>query len=431
MRKLILVVVALGWLPLACLGGDKDAQVKLPEGDLKTFRSATEKIVDLLSKDKTTDFLAEQLKLKKLVDDFQKKNKWSPLADTESWSNLIYEAMAPDKLPKEWRAVSDFMQKPIAMSDKAFKDKEYLLSIPKDYKPDKKFPVLELLHPKLTGAGQLADRVRDWATKAYPKEIRDQFIVVVPIDKPDKAGDRDPEWASLQGKEQVMGTLNEGVLFNLSYDPRRLYLDGDGDSVRFATFHPSIFAGIICRGAPPDGLWGENLGNTAVLIVGSAEDAKKAEQADISPLLGAKNVADNAGVLAWLKESPAKNVNPMKIKHRTADSSRGANFWLDADVDAVDAKTPLGEYPSYEAEANRETNEIIIKCSSRVRTLRVYLNDQLADLDKPVKIIVNGTARYEGKVARDLRTMFECCYKTNSNANIGAVYVDIQTISVK
>jgi hypothetical protein len=40
------------------------------------------------------------------------------------------------------------------------------------------------LHGKMAGAGKLQDRVRDWATKLYPKEIRDQFIIIVPIDKP-------------------------------------------------------------------------------------------------------------------------------------------------------------------------------------------------------------------------------------------------------
>jgi len=37
--------------------------------------------------------------------------------------------------------------------------------------------------------------------------------------------------------------------------------------------------------------------------------------------------------------------------------------------------------------------------------LRVYLNDHLADLDKPVKIVANGKTVFEGKVVRSVATL--------------------------
>jgi hypothetical protein len=415
--------------------GDKDTR-HLAEGDLKTLRASTEKIVTLMLSNDKTKRLEEELKLQKVLDDIAKKNKWSPLVDTDSWARMIHESFVPTKLPKELRATSDFMQKPLPMKEADFEKRgiEFNISIPKDYKPDKLLPVVVLLPGKLPGTGPLKDRLRDWATKVYSKEFRDQFIIVVPIQKVNEKEKeaRDPEWASLQrgeGADQVMWTLREAVLESLAFDPRRLFLDGDGDAVKFASYYPGIFAGVVCRGAPPEGIAGENLTNTKVLIVGPPELAKKAAEADISPLK-ADTITEEAGIADWLQKCPPKELDPPKIKHRTNSSALAANFWIDADVDAVDPKMPIGNYPSYEAEANRETNEIIITTNDRVRMLRLFLNDKLVDLDKPIKVIVNGATKYEGKETRELDRMFTISYD-GSNGNVGAVYVKLRPIPLK
>ena len=38
-------------------------------------------------------------------------------------------------------------------------------------------------------------------------------------------------------------------------------------------------------------------------------------------------------------------------------------------------------------------------------SLRIYLNDTLADLDQPVKFVVNGKTVFDGKVKRTVATL--------------------------
>ena len=48
------------------------------------------------------------------------------------------------------------------------------------------------------------------------------------------------------------------------------------------------------------------------------------------------------------------------------------------------------ESPRIDAKADRATNTVTID-SQKISDLLIYLNDELVDLDKPVKFVVNGT----------------------------------------
>jgi hypothetical protein len=54
------------------------------------------------------------------------------------------------------------------------------------------------------------------------------------------------------------------------------------------------------------------------------------------------------------------------------------------------------------AQLNGSDNQ---RVAARGVKLRVYLNDTLADLNQPGKIVVNGKTQFEGRVTRQLSTI--------------------------
>ena len=54
------------------------------------------------------------------------------------------------------------------------------------------------------------------------------------------------------------------------------------------------------------------------------------------------------------------------------------------------------------AEVNGSDNQRVAAADV---ALRIYLNDTLADLNRPVKVMVNGQTRFDGRVTRQVATL--------------------------
>jgi hypothetical protein len=98
-------------------------------------------------------------------------------------------------------------------------------------------------------------------------------------------------------------------------------------------------------------------------------------------------------VLPWLEKAP-RNPWPklfVRVPHEGLFGVSRRLYWIEADSDQA----------TFRAEAKGQEIAIL---AARTRRLRVWLGDALADLDKPLKVTVNGRAAFEGKVARSIRS---------------------------
>ncbi len=77
----------------------------------------------------------------------------------------------------------------------------------------------------------------------------------------------------------------------------------------------------------------------------------------------------------------------MRIEPNTDDHNRA--YWVDIEkADSIDS-TPDDRRVRVEAVADRANNTVRVQCVG-VERLRLYLNDELLDLDKPFLVVVNG-----------------------------------------
>jgi hypothetical protein len=306
-----------------------------------------------------------------------------------------------------------------------------LVSVPVDF-AKVNYPVLLALHPSDSEIGkglssmkkgkEIEDAATAWATATYSKELLAKAIVVVPILDCVKRGEDGisfsrPAWDSRDGIDWAMKALQEVVLKALNYDCKRIFIDGSGSgaaaAVDFCARYPGLQTGAIVRGAPPadpDFLQRfENAAGTPILFVGGNKEKVKVKAPDtgeekeeekivpfaktlldkyataegFSPLLVQKDVLDDATLLSWLGEHP-KVFAPKKIRLRASEAAYAESYWLVVkDYDANDEGDPI----FIEAVADREKNEITVVTNKKVKAFGVFLNDDVLDLSREVRIL--------------------------------------------
>jgi len=64
--------------------------------------------------------------------------------------------------------------------------------------------------------------------------------------------------------------------------------------------------------------------------------------------------------------------------------------------------------------------------TEEVRELRVYLDDAMVDLDKPVTITVNGRKLHDATVKRSMDVMIEEAHKRRDTGMIFSTFVDLK-----
>jgi dienelactone hydrolase len=141
-------------------------------------------------------------------------------------------APKPDAAP----ALKYEVGKEVTIDDAAMFDKHFILYVPKDYTPDREWPLIFCYH----GVNQTA--------KVWPfKELTDGkgYIVVGMSYLAERGGPDDQEWASLQR----IGKLVAG---SLKVNPRMIMIGGfslgGGWTYRLSNKDPSMFAAICALG---------------------------------------------------------------------------------------------------------------------------------------------------------------------------------------
>ncbi len=333
-------------------------------------------------------------------------------------------------------------------------------NVPKDYDPQRKWPLILTLH----GQGQTAEGMLDM-TLFFLGSRREEFIVVAPdriaADKDDEDGaialtlpahlaGRPRQWVeALRRKYHVDN--DRVLLVGYSLGGHNAWMAG--------LMQPELFAGVMPMATPLQAPGGEllyedllqNLANTYVLFVWGAKDNVDAEG---KPMLDGGNAARNKHMTAvmravgngrfdaaeladvghlnvvpppqlWTKFLDQRRERwPERVRQTFRLAEQSEAYWIAADRlqgEPLTDGTIQVEMQEGETEATATRRHLVsklglvegsirrgkrqeIKLNSRnaVRIV-LLLSDDIINLDEPITILRGRKKVYSGKVKRDMR----------------------------
>ena len=125
--------------------------------------------------------------------------------------------------------------------------------------------------------------------------------------------------------------------------------------------------------------------------------------------------ADTAAI-AWMAKYK-RNALPKEIVWRQEEVVRPSMYWVG--VNPADAR------PGMTVVAELARNEVKIVKSDYPK-LRVYLNDKMVDMDKPVKVTYQGRTLFEGKVERTMGCLAKTLQERGDRELMFSGYVDVE-----
>ena len=125
--------------------------------------------------------------------------------------------------------------------------------------------------------------------------------------------------------------------------------------------------------------------------------------------------ADTAAI-AWMTKYK-RNALPKKIVWRQEEVMRPFMYWLGVDLETA--------RPGMAVVAELSGNEIKIEACDYPK-LRIYLNDRMVDMDKPVKVTYEGKVLFEKKLARTAKCMARTLCERGDSELVFSGYVEVE-----
>jgi len=297
----------------------------------------------------------------------------------------------------------------------------YAVWVPKAYKPGEGagFPLILCLPGAKDGKTLAGDAflVDNWTDAGLREKV-----LIAAVNLPADAA----SWTEAQtadgkpgGIAAVMMSLRD-LRSKYAIDFDRVYLSGRESGVAAAlslgSKFPQVFAGVIGRSGDAGEIPADNFRNLPTFFAGGgAQSAAFEEQ---TKKLGYNNCTlkadgNDADALAWIDANP-RTANPAKVTLVPGRPIPSRVYWMKVPpTDAAAASIKI------EGEIDRAKNTITIT-GVGVRQVTLMLNDVLVDLDKPVTVVLNGTAR-EALLTRSLEDTLAMMYDATSEP--GRVYV--------
>jgi dienelactone hydrolase len=338
---------------------------------------------------------------------------------------------------------------------------EYALHVPKAYDPSKAWPLLVTLHG--TNREGRADAGARWITAWLANAIVcERFIVVAPTTVRHT-------WSSRQGHSHVLTAIDE-VARELHVDPDRVVLDGmsmgAGGTFDLAEYHPDRFAAIAPRCGAPDvrrkkdgslvPMLCENFRHVPIHWVVGAKDEKipidivRAAKDAIVAMKYACDYREHADgghdwslgkddeIAAWL-EKQRRPTYPDEVVWKSYEKGFPGAYWIEAtkrtdatpiltthlDMNARESETRAEFRPPVVIRARRAGNAIDVACEE-VKELRVWLDDAMLDLDRPVTVTLNGKRLFDGKAKRSVDTLIDEARRRRDRAMTFSAFVDVK-----
>lgn len=274
---------------------------------------------------------------------------------------------------------------------------DYALRLPKDYDAAKRYPLL-LTIPDFDE--KPADHLR---THWLDATVRDEAILVSP------AMPRELEsWTPVAvtgrpgGVTHVLTVLRV-VSARFSVDVDRVYLIGRGRgapaAIAAANNSPQRFAGVVTRSGEPGELGPRNFSNLPVLLIaGGAQASAFQEAADKLGFTHCTSLAAGGEreLWEWAGENPRKRA-PSKVNLVPGEPFPARVYWMRSASYEFDAAATV--------ELERSSNSVKVTANG-VWRVSLHLNDELLDLDKPLRVVANGVES-ERTVARSLASALD------------------------
>jgi len=341
-----------------------------------------------------------------------------------------------------------------AKSDLDGEEFTYAIQVPASYDPAKAWPLLITLHG---AGGNGPDWIRTWARTAGSTHV-----LLAPTTPRHT-------WAARQGHAYVLTALREtGDALNI--DPDRVYLDGmsmgAGGAFRLAEHVPDHWAAIGPRCNVPDirqkkdktfvTMLADNYRMVPVYWVLGAKDEKipiewgRAAKVELEAAKGELiyrefpegghewSLERDEAVLDWY-DRHTRSPYPNEILWKSYEKIFARAFWVEVtkrteppalimvhlDQKGAESERRTELRPPARVKATRKGNAIEMS-TEEVRELRVYLDDAMLDLDKPVTITVNGRKLHDGTVKRSMDVLIDDAHQRRDRSMLFSAFVDVK-----
>lgn len=370
----------------------------------------------------------------------------------DALKNLVGLKVSIDKI-KEWVSFSasytpqqsGIHRKLVPVGDKKG---ECFVYLPSDYSPDRQWPVVLALHG-VGGSGY--GQIMAWLRSSMHK---DDFIFIAPTYGSGL-------WWSEEGETIILSAINKAKQ-DYHLDTNKIYMSGfssGGHGVWYlAIRYPSLFAAInpVAGECPLSSLLINLMHVPAYIIHGVRDTVIPVEAArdansrlerlhykvicrELPELKHQFPMNETGRVLEWFLTNKRTRY-PKKIKYSTESTRYSVAYWAEItefsglirQTSGVPRNVPghlmrpegFPVTASVEAEIKEENNEIWLT-THEIKTLRLYLADELVDMEKPLKILVNGKSIYSGKIERNIRTILDSVKKMNDQEALFSAYIDL------
>ena len=363
--------------------------------------------------------IAEALEdVKESLDKLTKKTKGAdPLSCVEDLERAVF--YANDYGKKKVRKGKGKID-PWPLEHGYFGELPVVLRAPKAYNGSKGIYTLIL---SLPDEGQsAADHLQqDWTNTDL---LANSVLVSFDMPSDTTLWDQIGEPGNAGGLGMVMATFGQ-LNKTFAVDMDRVFLAGRGAAVpaaiNIAAQYPHVFAGVVGRaGDAAADADASNFINTATFFAGAGSGATSFQES--AKPLGVENCTISADaseddIWGWMQET-RRDPMPSRVLFKPTSRVGSTSFWLQAQ--GFEENTS-----SVEAVADRETNTITITAEN-VATVNLFFSDLLVDMDKPIKVITNGTV-HEDLIPRNFQTMLTNAY---NNGDTGRIFTANHTYNI-
>lgn len=371
------------------------AQEGIKAADVKTLGKDLAKYVEAWRKNKGLD--VARADVAERLDSLKKKLKdREPLALTADIGKALWEALDyPSAKGLKKGHVDD-----VQFVDKENQlDLKYAIWAPSKYDFKKAYPVIFCIPGK--GEKPTDHLTEQWTSQA----IRENAILVAVPMPDDVALWTEVGAAGKWGGIAILFTTYREVTRTYATDFDRVYLAGRGEgvaaAVAIASRNPDRFAGIIGRTGDPGETPAENFRNLPTFFAGAGAGAtafgEKCTKAGYDNcILKPEGTEDD--VWAWIQDHPRIS-NPTEVVLVPDTSLNYKAYWLQ--VPPWDGQGTA----SVRAKIDRASNTVTVDGEGFTGVV-LYFNDVLVDLDKPVKVVCNGSDHLD-VIPRSLATVLD------------------------